>query len=514
MIAEHVLRSPPGWRTLAKSLAFDPLRREVWVNTDLLPENGAGAAHHDARVLDAAGRELRVVTDPELQFFTLARDGTGYFAERPRAACCCTSVRRPAAIAHPARRRLRADPRLRPGRARRGRRPRRRDALERARPRGGAERPRDGPRAAPDGRGRALLHGRPLRRSHLRDPLRSDRGRLRGPALGRATPVSCARVRRATPAIPRAMGPGAVAIVLGARLVARSNDTDFPFRQDSDFHYLTGFDHPNAVAVLRTDGGPAFTLFVEPRDPRRRDLDRLPAGRRGRERRLRRRRGAPDRGAALDEAAGAARDARARLPRARPRREASTRRLTEILEIAAHALAHRLSPRPRSCRPARDRPRDAALQGARGARRDAARRRRSAREGHEAAARLARARASTSTSSQAALDYTFRRRGGAGPAYAAIVGGGAQRDDPPLRRERPAARATATLVLIDAGCELAGYASDVTRTLSGRRPLQRRGARRLRGRARGAAGGARRVAARQHARRGARPPRCASSSRA
>ena len=62
------------------------------------------------------------------------------------------------------------------------------------------------------------------------------------------------------------MGPGAVAILQGARLVTRSADTEFPFRQDSDFHYLTGFDHPHAVAVLRTDGGPPYTLFVEPRD--------------------------------------------------------------------------------------------------------------------------------------------------------------------------------------------------------------------------------------------------------
>ena len=62
------------------------------------------------------------------------------------------------------------------------------------------------------------------------------------------------------------MGPDAVAIFLGAGLATRSRDTQFPFRQDSDFLYLTGFDHPNAVAVLRTTGGPAYTLYVEPRD--------------------------------------------------------------------------------------------------------------------------------------------------------------------------------------------------------------------------------------------------------
>ena len=64
-----------------------------------------------------------------------------------------------------------------------------------------------------------------------------------------------------------AMEPGSVALLLGAGLARRSNDTHFPFRQDSDFHYLTGFDHPNAAALLRNDGTPPFTLFVEPRDP-------------------------------------------------------------------------------------------------------------------------------------------------------------------------------------------------------------------------------------------------------
>ena len=61
------------------------------------------------------------------------------------------------------------------------------------------------------------------------------------------------------------MGPGAVALLPGARLATRSADTHFPFRQDSDLLYLTGFDHPNAAAVLSTAGGPEFTLYVEPR---------------------------------------------------------------------------------------------------------------------------------------------------------------------------------------------------------------------------------------------------------
>ena len=90
------------------------------------------------------------------------------------------------------------------------------------------------------------------------------------------------------------MGDGAIAIFVGASLATRSNDTEYPFRQDSDFWYLTGFDHPNAVAVLRTDGGPAYTLYVEPRDRERRNMDGLPAGHRWRVRRLRGRRGHPE----------------------------------------------------------------------------------------------------------------------------------------------------------------------------------------------------------------------------
>jgi Xaa-Pro aminopeptidase len=43
---------------------------------------------------------------------------------------------------------------------------------------------------------------------------------------------------------------GGAAVIPSARCVARSADTDFPFRQNSDFFYLTGFDEPDAVLVL------------------------------------------------------------------------------------------------------------------------------------------------------------------------------------------------------------------------------------------------------------------------
>ena len=81
VLAEHALTDPPGHRAAAKSLAFDPLRREVWVNTDLFPTGGAGAVLHDARVLGPDGRERRLVADPELQFFVFTAEGTGLFAE-------------------------------------------------------------------------------------------------------------------------------------------------------------------------------------------------------------------------------------------------------------------------------------------------------------------------------------------------------------------------------------------------------------------------------------------------
>jgi Xaa-Pro aminopeptidase len=63
---------------------------------------------------------------------------------------------------------------------------------------------------------------------------------------------------------------GGVAILRSNPEQTRSNDTEYPFRQDSDLWYLTGFGEPDSVLLL-TDRHPDHrsVLFVRPRDPER-----------------------------------------------------------------------------------------------------------------------------------------------------------------------------------------------------------------------------------------------------
>ena len=44
----------------------------------------------------------------------------------------------------------------------------------------------------------------------------------------------------------RRMDQKSVAIIPSAHEATRSNDTQYRFRQDSDFYYLTGFEEPEA----------------------------------------------------------------------------------------------------------------------------------------------------------------------------------------------------------------------------------------------------------------------------
>jgi Xaa-Pro aminopeptidase len=255
-----------------------------------------------------------------------------------------------------------------------------------------------------------------------------------------------------------AMGPDAVAIFRGATLVTRSADTDFPFRQDSDFWYLTGFDHPGATAVLRTDGGPPYTLFVEPRD---RALEIWNGYRPGIE------------GAVQDYGADEAHPNADLLAKV-PDLIRKARRIYHLLgrDAALDAEITRALDHMRLRSRANPEPADAIIDPRSithpmrllkdPSEIDLMRRAADiSREGHAAAARRAWPGV-FEYELQAELEYAFRRRGARGPAYTTIVGGGANatvlhyvRNDQKLREDE--------LVLIDAGCELEGYASDVTR---------------------------------------------------
>lgn len=64
------------------------------------------------------------------------------------------------------------------------------------------------------------------------------------------------------------LGESAIAIIQSSTVVIRNRDADYPFRQDSDFLYLTGFNEPDAIAVFipgRAEG--EYVLFCQPKDP-------------------------------------------------------------------------------------------------------------------------------------------------------------------------------------------------------------------------------------------------------
>jgi Xaa-Pro aminopeptidase len=80
------------------------------------------------------------------------------------------------------------------------------------------------------------------------------------------TPFDLAQFLDRRQRFAEAIGDG-LAIIPGAPEIYRNADTAYPFRQASDFHFLTGFDEPDAVAVFNpTHTKERFVLFVRPRD--------------------------------------------------------------------------------------------------------------------------------------------------------------------------------------------------------------------------------------------------------
>ncbi|WP_197485998.1 aminopeptidase P N-terminal domain-containing protein, partial [Oleiphilus sp. HI0061] len=75
------------------------------------------------------------------------------------------------------------------------------------------------------------------------------------------------------------MGENSIAILPSSTVKSRNRDVDYPFRQDSDFFYLTGFSEPEAVLVIipgREHG--ESILFCRERDPTKEMWDGFIAG--------------------------------------------------------------------------------------------------------------------------------------------------------------------------------------------------------------------------------------------
>jgi Xaa-Pro aminopeptidase len=79
--------------------------------------------------------------------------------------------------------------------------------------------------------------------------------------------------------IMRMMGKGGIAILPTAETKLRNRDVEYGYRPDSDFFYMTGFSEPESVAVL-VPGRPhgEYLLFCRERDPERETWDGVRAG--------------------------------------------------------------------------------------------------------------------------------------------------------------------------------------------------------------------------------------------
>lgn len=250
----------------------------------------------------------------------------------------------------------------------------------------------------------------------------------------------------------------AVAIVRAAPVYVRNNDVEHPYRQESDFLYLTGFDEPESVLVMSAETGES-EVFVRPRDRERETWDGLRLG--------------------VERASDALGVHRAR---AVAEFEAALPQLLEGHETLLFSLGRdpgfdaRLIERLRALRARGRSPKPYPAQIA-----DfglVAHEMRLRKDAHEldvmrrAGAITAEAHAEAMRRAepgmfefelQAVIESHFRRRGSERCAYESIVGSGPNATILHYRENRRQ-MSDGDLVLIDAGCELEGYASDVTRT--------------------------------------------------
>lgn len=268
-------------------------------------------------------------------------------------------------------------------------------------------------------------------------------------------PVYAERRARVCAAL-RAAG-GGIALLPTAPERLRNGDSEYPYRADSSFYYLTGFDEPDAWLLLDATG--RSLLLCRPRDPDREIWDGLQLG--------------PDAAPAqlgIDEA-----QPLAMLDETVPRwladqpavwfpfagHEGLVARVEGWLDAVRAQVRNGVAAPVRQCdlavvvdelRVFKD-THEMALMRRAGVISASA---------HVRAMRACRP-GLREYELEAELLHEFRRHGASGPAYASIVAAGANA----CVLHHPAGNAelkAGELCLIDAGCEYGSYASDITRT--------------------------------------------------
>jgi len=283
-------------------------------------------------------------------------------------------------------------------------------------------------------------------------------------ATVRAMNVAAFRDRRTRLAAQLRAAGGGIALLPTAPERPRNADSDHPYRHDSHFHYLTGFDEPGAWLLVRSDG--RSTVLCREKDPEREIWDGLRLGSAAAPQQL-----GVDEAFAVDALDTVVTERLADQPAVwipagieglQPRLDAwlATLRARERSGVRAPTTQHDLNPLLAEMRLIKDDGELATM------RRAAAISAGAHRRAMRFCAQRFRAEPHGSVREyeiEAELLHEFRRQGASGPAYGSIVAAGANACV--LHYAAAAAELHAgELCLIDAGCEVDGYASDVTRT--------------------------------------------------
>ena len=275
------------------------------------------------------------------------------------------------------------------------------------------------------------------------------------------TPSSLYAKRRAT--LAAQLGKGGIAIIPTAPEQQRNRDSDFLYRADSYFYYLTGFAEPHGWLVVTSEG--KTTLFCNPKDLEREIWDGIRLGPQA----------APDVLGVSDAFSVAELDAQ--MPKLLDNRSVVWFPFAthKALETRIDGWLGSLRARIRHGAMCPDTQRDVCtlldeMRLIKDASEQATMRRAAQisagahiRAMQLSAKMLREGKQVREYHLDAELLHEFRLHGSQCPAYGSIVAAGANACVLHYRADAAPVR-SGELVLIDAGCELDGYASDITRT--------------------------------------------------